>query len=133
VNSIVRFITGPKTSWVTLLIGLIFAVLSFTVFAAAESDNAPATGLPEDSEVVLVDEVLASMPNAGGTAAVVVYATESGTFSDEQVAWLVGEFDPVIQMPAGGVNERFVDFTNLEVMGIAFVPPPPFPMTTQRP
>jgi RND superfamily putative drug exporter len=123
VNSIVRFITGPKTSWVTLLIGLIFAVLSFTVFAAAESDNAPATGLPEDSEVVLVDEVLASMPNAGGTAAVVVYATESGTFSDEQVAWLVGEFDPVIQMPAGGVNERFVDFTNLEVMGIAFVPP----------
>lgn len=122
-NSIVRFITGPKTSWVTLLIGLIFAVLSFTVFAAAESDNAPATGLPEDSEVVLVDEALASMPNAGGTAAVVVYATESGTFSDEQLAWLVGEFDPVTQMPAGGANERFVDFTNLEVMGSAFVPP----------
>lgn len=122
-NSIVRFITGPKTSWVTLLIGLIFAVLSFTVFAAAESDNAPATGLPEDSEVVLVDEALASMPNAGGTAAVVVYATESGTFSDEQLAWLVGDFDPVTQMPAGGANERFVDFTNLEVMGSAFVPP----------
>lgn len=122
-NSIVRFITGPKTSWVTLLIGLIFAVLSFTVFAAAESDNAPATGLPEDSEVVLVDEALASMPNAGGTAAVVVYAAESGTFSDEQIAWLVGEFDPVTQMPAGGANERFVDFTNLEVMGSAFVPP----------
>lgn len=122
-NSIVRFITGPKTSWVTLLIGLVFAVLSFTVFAAAESDNAPATGLPEDSEVVLVDEALASMPNAGGTAAVVVYATESGTFSDEQLAWLVGEFDPVTQMPAGGANERFVDFTNLEVMGSAFVPP----------
>jgi putative drug exporter of the RND superfamily len=123
VNSLIRFITGPKTSWVTLLIGLIFAVMAFTVFAAESSDNAPATGLPEDSEVVLVDEALASMPNAGGTAAVVVYAAESGEFTEEQLAWLVGEFDPMIQMPAGGANEKFVDYTNLEVMGAAFVPP----------
>lgn len=122
-NALVRFITGPGTSWVTLLIGLIFAVLSFTVFAAEESDAAPTNGLPGDAEVVLVDEALASMPNAGGTAAVVVYASESGELSDEQVSWLVGEFDPTLQMPAGGVNERFVDFSNLEVMTTAFVPP----------
>ena len=122
-NSLVRFITGPKTSWVTLLIGLIFAVLSFTVFAAEETDVAPTNGLPDDAEVVLVDEALAAMPNAGGTAAVVVYAVESGEFTDEQVSWLVGEFDPVIQMPAGGANEKFVEFSNVEVMDEAFVPP----------
>jgi RND superfamily putative drug exporter len=122
-NSLVRFITGPKTSWATLLIGLIFAVLSFTVFAAEESDVAPTNGLPDDAEVVLVDEALAAMPNAGGTAAVVVYAVESGEFSDEQVSWLVGEFDPMIQMPAGGANEKFVEFSNVEVMDEAFVPP----------
>ena len=122
-NSLVRFITGPKTSWVTLLIGLIFAVLSFTVFAAEESDVAPTNGLPDDAEVVLVDEALAAMPNAGGTAAVVVYAVESGEFSDEQLSWLVGEFDPMIQMPAGGANEKFVEFSNVEVMEEAFVPP----------
>ena len=122
-NSLVRFITGPKTSWVTLLIGLIFAVLSFTVFAAEETDVAPTNGLPDDAEVVLVDEALAAMPNAGGTAAVVVYAVESGEFSDEQVSWLVGEFDPMIQMPAGGANEKFVEFSNVEVMDEAFVPP----------
>jgi RND superfamily putative drug exporter len=122
-NSLVRFITGPKTSWVTLLIGLIFAVLSFTVFAAEESDVAPTNGLPDDAEVVLVDEALAAMPNAGGTAAVVVYAVESGEFSDEQLSWLVGEFDPMIQMPAGGANEKFVEFSNVEVMDEAFVPP----------
>ena len=122
-NSLVRFITGPKTSWVTLLIGLIFAVLSFTVFAAEESDVAPTNGLPDDAEVVLVDEALAAMPNAGGTAAVVVYAVESGEFSEEQLSWLVGEFDPMIQMPAGGANEKFVEFSNVEVMDEAFVPP----------
>jgi RND superfamily putative drug exporter len=122
-NSLVRFITGPKTSWVTLLIGLIFAVLSFTVFAAEESDVAPTNGLPDDAEVVLVDEALAAMPNAGGTAAVVVYAVESGEFSDEQLSWLVGEFDPMLQMPAGGANEKFVEFSNVEVMDEAFVPP----------
>lgn len=122
-NSLVRFITGPKTSWVTLLIGLIFAVLSFTVFAAEESDVAPTNGLPDDAEVVLVDEALAAMPNAGGTAAVVVYAVESGEFSDEQLSWLVGEFDPMLQMPAGGANEKFVEFSNVEVMEEAFVPP----------
>lgn len=122
-NSLVRFITGPKTSWVTLLIGLIFAVLSFTVFAAEETDVAPTNGLPDDAEVVLVDEALAAMPNAGGTGAVVVYAVESGEFTDEQVSWLVGEFDPMIQMPAGGANEKFVEFSNVEVMDEAFVPP----------
>jgi RND superfamily putative drug exporter len=63
------------------------------------------------------------MPNAGGTAAVVVYAVESGEFSDEQLSWLVGEFDPMIQMPAGGANEKFVEFSNVEVMDEAFVPP----------
>ena len=122
-NSLVRFITGPKTSWATLLIGLIFAVLSFTVFAAEESDIAPTNGLPDDAEVVLVDEALATMPNAGGTAAVVVYAVDTGEFTDEQLSWLVGDFDPMIQMPAGGANERFVEFSNVEVMDEAFVPP----------
>jgi RND superfamily putative drug exporter len=123
VTSIIRFITGPKTSWVTLLVGLIFAVLSFTVFAADSTDTAPTTGLPEDSEVVLVDEALADMPNAGGTAAVVVFATANGTFSDEDVAWLVGEFDPATQMLGDGANEKFLDYSNAEVAGQPFVPP----------
>lgn len=122
-SALIRFITGPKTAWVTLLIGLIFAVLSFTVFAAEESDVAPTNGLPDDSEVMVVERALAAMPNSDGTAAVVVFATESGEFSDEQATWLVGEFDPMIQMPTGGANEKFLEYTNAEIMGEAFVPP----------
>jgi RND superfamily putative drug exporter len=123
VNALIRFITGPKTAWVTLLVGLIFAVLSFTVFAAEEVNVSPDTGLPEDSEVILVEQALAEMPGSGGTAAVVVLATSSGEFTDEDIVWLQGEFDPMIQMPAGGVNELFTEFSNVEVMGDLFVPP----------
>lgn len=122
-NAIIRFITGPKTAWVTPLIGLIFAALSFTVFAAEESNVSPDNGLPDDSEVILVDQALADMPGSEGTAAVVVLAKSSGEFTDDEVVWLQGEFDPMIQMPTGGVNELFTEFSNLEVMGEAFVPP----------
>ena len=122
-NAIIRFITGPKTAWVTLLIGLIFAALSFTVFAAEESNVSPDNGLPDDSEVVLVDQALADMPGSEGTAAVVVLAKASGEFTDDEIVWLQGEFDPMIQMPTGGVNELFTEFSNLEIMGEAFVPP----------
>ena len=122
-NAIIRFITGPKTAWVTLLIGLIFAALSFTVFAAEESNVSPDNGLPDDSEVILVDQALADMPGSEGTAAVVVLAKAAGEFTDDEIVWLQGEFDPMIQMPTGGVNELFTEFSNLEIMGEAFVPP----------
>ena len=122
-NAIIRFITGPKTAWVTLLIGLIFAALSFTVFAAEESNVSPDNGLPDDSEVILVDQALEDMPGSEGTAAVVVLAKASGEFTDDEIVWLQGEFDPMIQMPTGGVNELFTEFSNLEIMGEAFVPP----------
>jgi RND superfamily putative drug exporter len=123
VNSLIRFITGPKTSWVTLLVGLIFAVLSFTAFAAETTDAAPTNGLPDDAEVVLVEDALAAMPNSEGTAAVLVFAKDSGEFTDEDLLWLQGEFDPTIQMLSGGANENFLEFTNVEIMGEAFVPP----------
>jgi len=123
VNSLIRFLTGPKTSWVTLLIGLIFAALSFTVFAAEANDAAPSTGLPDDAEVVLVENALADMPNSEGTAAVIVFAKDSGEFTASEQQWLQGEFDPLTQSLAGGVNEVFVEFTNVEVMGEPFLPP----------
>ena len=122
-NALIRFITGPKTAWVTLLIGLIFAALSFTVFAAEETNVSPDTGLPDDSEVILVEQALAEMPGSEGTATVVVLAKSSGEFSDDDVTWLQGEFDPMIQMPTGGVNELFTEFSSVEVMGELFVPP----------
>ena len=116
------FITGRKTSWVTLLIGLIFAVLAFGPLSAPESDAAPTNGLPENNETVLVDKALEDLPGADGTAAVVVYSSETA-LTDSQKLWITGTFDPMTQSFVDGAGDKFLDFTSLEVNGAAFVPP----------
>jgi RND superfamily putative drug exporter len=121
-NLILNFITGKKTAWVTLLIGLIFAGLAFGPLRAATVETAPTNGLPSDSETALVNAALETLPGSDATAAVLVYKSDT-KFTDEQLTWLQGKFDPMAQMPVGGVNEKFLEFTNLEIQGQPFVPP----------
>ena len=121
-NAVINFITGRKTAWVTLLIGLIFAILAFGPLRAASTEITPGVGLPANTESVVVDELISTLPGSDSTAAVIVYASES-KFTDEEVTWLQGSFDPMAQMLTGGANEKFVEFSNLEVNGSKFVPP----------
>lgn len=121
-KSVSRFITGKKTSWVTLLIGLVFAGLAFGPLAAGESDTAPTNGLPDDNETVLVNKALENLPGADGTAAVVVYSSDS-ELTEDQKLWITGEFNPMTQSFVNGAGDKFLDFTSLEVNGNAFVPP----------
>ena len=118
----INFITGRKTAWVTLLIGLIFAILAFGPLRAASTELTPGVGLPADTESVVVDELIATLPGSDSTAAVIVYASDSA-LSEEQTTWLQGTFDPISKMLVGGANEKFVEFSNLEVNGTKFVPP----------
>lgn len=118
----INFITGRKTAWVTLLIGLIFAVLAFGPLRAATTETAPTNGLPADSETSLVTEALEGLPGSDATAAFIVYSKD-GEFSTAEVEWLQGKFDPMTQMPAGGANEKFLEFSNAEINGEPFVPP----------
>jgi RND superfamily putative drug exporter len=118
----INFITGRKTAWVTLLIGLIFAMLAFGPLRAASTETTPGVGLPTDTESVVVDELISTLPGSDSTAAVIVYASDS-TLSEEQTTWLQGSFDPISKMLVGGANEKFVEFSNLEVNGAKFVPP----------
>ncbi len=118
----IKFITGRKSAWVTLLIGLIFAILAFGPLRAASTETTPGVGLPADTESVVVDELISTLPGSDSTAAVIVYASDS-TLSEEQTAWLQGSFDPISKMLVGGANEKFVEFSNLEVNGSKFVPP----------
>ena len=121
-NALINFITGKKTAWVTLLIGLVFAALAFGPLRAATVETAPTNGLSETSETALVSKALENLPGADATAAVLVYKSET-KFTDAQVQWLQGSFDPAKQSLVGGANEKFLEFTNLEVMGQPFVPP----------
>ena len=121
-NAVTSFITGRKTSWVTLLIGLIFAALAFGPLAAGESDNAPTDGLPANNETVLVNKALEGLPGTDGTVAVVVYSSES-ELSESQKLWITGTFDPGTQSFADGAGDKFLEYTSAEINGNAFVPP----------
>jgi RND superfamily putative drug exporter len=121
-SGFINFITGRKSAWVTLLIGLFFAILAFGPLRAASTETVPGVGLPADTESVIVDEKLAELPGSDSTAAVIVYASDS-ELTDAQVKWLQGEFDPGAQMLVGGANEKFLDFSNAKVGTDAFVPP----------
>lgn len=121
-SAIINFITGRKSAWVTLLLGLIFAVLAFGPLAATTTETNPGVGLPADTESVIVDEKLASLPGSDSTAAVIVYAADN-VFTDEQDTWLQGEFDPIAQLPIGGANEKFAKYSNVDLNGSKFVPP----------
>ena len=121
-NGILKFITGKKTAPVTMLIGLIFAGLAFTVFNTEATETTPGTGLPETAESVQVAKLQDELPSSDASAAFIVYTSDS-EFTEEQLTWIQGTFDPISMMPTGGANEKFLEFTNLEVQGEKFVPP----------
>jgi RND superfamily putative drug exporter len=121
-KSIINFISGRRGAPTTLLIGLFFAILAFGPLNGAATETAPGVGLPKNNETVLVDEALKDLPGSDASAAIIVY--DSATpFTEAQKTWLQGDFDAMTQQLSGGANEKFLEFTNLEVMGKAFVPP----------
>jgi RND superfamily putative drug exporter len=78
--------------------------------------------LKDSVESVQVQKLQEQLPVNEGSLALIVYASDS-EFTEEQLKWLQGVFDPQTQMPSGGANEKFLQFTNVEVMGEKFVPP----------
>ena len=121
-NAIASFITGRKTSWVTLLIGLIFVILAFGPLSAPKSDTSPTDGLPANNETVLVNKALEDLPGTEGTAAVVVYSSDT-ELTEDQKLWITGTFDPATQSFVDGAGDKFLDYTSGEINGQAFVPP----------
>jgi len=119
VNALLNFQTGKKTAWITLLIGLIFAIIAFGPLSLSESNTTPSSGLKDSVESVQVQKFQESLPVNEGSLALVVYTSET-KFTDDQLSWLQGEFDPQAQMPVGGANEKFTEFTNVDVMGEKF-------------
>ncbi len=117
-----NFQTGKKTAPITMLLALIFAALAFGPLNLESSNTTPGTGLPESAESVQVQMLQDELPSSDASAAFIVYASET-EFTEEQLTWLQGTFDPQAQMLTGGANEKFLEFTNLEVMGEKFVPP----------
>ena len=118
----IRFITGKKTAFITLLLGILAAGLIFGPLSMATQSTNPGIGLPSSAESVKGDAIIKKLPGANSSAILVVYASDT-KFTADQLKWLQGTFNPQTKMPSGGVNEQFTKFTNVKVMGKAFVPP----------
>lgn len=121
-NALLKFQTGKKTAPVTMLLALIFAILAFGPLNIPSENTTPGTGLRDSAESVQVQKLQEQLPQNDGSAAFIVYASQT-ELTEEQLNWIQGEFDSQTQMLAGGANEKFLEFTNLEVMGEKFVPP----------
>jgi putative drug exporter of the RND superfamily len=92
-NALLRFQTGKKTAPVTMLLALIFAILAFGPLNAPSENTTPGTGLPDSAESVQVQKLQDELPQNDGSAAFVVYASET-ELTETQLKWIQGEFDP---------------------------------------
>lgn len=121
-NALLNYLTGKRTAPLNMLIALMFAIVAFTVLPLPANETTPGTGLPETAESEQVNKIRENFEVSEGSAAFIVYFSDS-EFTESQLQWLQGTFDPQIQMPTGGANGKFLEFTNAEIMGEPFVPP----------
>ncbi|MDE2591386.1 MAG: MMPL family transporter [Actinomycetales bacterium] len=129
-KQLAKLISGRKSSPLVMLLALFFAVGAFMM--PAESESAPSVGLPASNETMVVADVLADLPGQDGTAAIVVFRTKDGkAMSEAQKNWILGTPTTISPAPgapavttyAGGVNEKFRDFSNVEIQGKKVVAP----------
>jgi RND superfamily putative drug exporter len=121
-NALLKYLTGKATAPLNMLIALGFAIFAFVGLPLPANETTPGDGLPDETESVVASKLREEFVLTEGSAAFIVYFAVS-KFSDSQLEWIQGEFDPQAMMPKGGANEKFLEFTNAEVMGEAFVPP----------
>ncbi|MDE2386624.1 MAG: MMPL family transporter [Actinomycetales bacterium] len=129
-KKLAKLISGRRSAASVMLLGLIFAAGAFMM--PAQSESAPAVGLSSNNETMVVADVLADLPGQDGTAAILVFRTKDGSaMTAEQQAWVLGTAKTVSPAPGapsvttyvGGVNERFADFSNVEIQGKKVVAP----------
>lgn len=121
-NAFLKFQTGKWTAPLTVLIGVIIALISFGPLATEKDNSFPGSGLPESAESVQAEAIRKDLPQAGGSLALIVYSSDQ-TLSAEQLSWIQGAPNAQTKTLVGGANEKFLEFSNLEANGRVIVPP----------
>ena len=121
-NGLLKYLTGKATAPLNLLVALGFAIFAFVGLPLEATETTPTNGLPDSAESVQVAKIQENFDVVEGSAAFIVYFSDT-EFTESQLEWIQGTFDPQKMMPAGGANEKFLEFSNAEVMGEKFVPP----------
>lgn len=121
-NGLLKYLTGKATAPLNMLVALGFAVFAFVGLPLEATETTPTNGLPDSAESVQVAKIQENFDVVEGSAAFIVYFSDT-EFTETQLEWIQGAFDPQRMMPSGGANEKFLEFSNAEVMGEKFVPP----------
>ncbi|MGA0414099.1 MAG: MMPL family transporter [Aquiluna sp.] len=121
-NALLRYLTGKTTAPLNMLVALGFAIFAFVGLPLEATETTPTNGLPDSAESAQVAKIQENFDVVEGSAAFIVYFSET-EFTETQLEWIQGAFDPQKMMPAGGANEKFLEFSNAEFMGEPFVPP----------
>ena len=121
-NGLLKYLTGKATAPLNMLVALGFAVFAFVGLPLEATETTPTNGLPDSAESVQVAKIQENFDVVEGSAAFIVYFSDT-EFTQTQLEWIQGVFDPQKMMPSGGANEKFLEFSNAEVMGEKFVPP----------
>lgn len=83
---LLSFITSAKTSWIVLVLAALAAGALFALSGSEEGETAPSVGLPDSAESVQVQKLQEEFPSADGTSALLVFASEDGELSPENLA-----------------------------------------------
>jgi len=110
VKSIIGFMTGKRTSWVMILLGIIAAALTFGPLAVTETATSPTSGVPAWAQSSKVTELQKDLPGADNTSAIVLYQSATA-MTDSEKAFV---FD---------AQSQLMTFSNVDAQ---FVPPPTF-------
>ena len=121
-NGLLKYLTGKATAPLNMLVALGFAVFAFVGLPLEATETTPTNGLPDSAESVQAAKIQENFDVVEGSAAFIVYFSDT-EFTQTQLEWIQGAFDPQKMMPSGGANEKFLEFSNAEVMGEKFVPP----------
>jgi len=84
VNRLINFVTGKRTFWVMLILGIAAAGLTFGPLSVAKTDVSPTSGLPAWTQSSKVTELQKDLPGADGTSAIVLYSSEAALTDAEK-------------------------------------------------
>ncbi|MGX5679933.1 MMPL family transporter [Schumannella luteola] len=101
------FLTARRTSWIALVLALLFAGAVFAIGSGATDETAPGVGLPETAESARVAAAQETLPGADTTSALLVYSRGGEKLSDADLE---------------AITAAVGDLSDLSTDG--FVPPP---------
>ncbi len=83
--AILRFITGRRTAWLVLVGTAVAVGLLFSLLPQDKSEDFPTSGLPSSSQAAQVEKLLADVPSAKQTSAIVVWSRTGADLSAADV------------------------------------------------